>query len=80
MPKFNFPEDKWQHVLDDDEAAFDMQLWTDAFNTKYVTFCPTYAVNGADGADGKWTISTDTSVETTYRLVEANGQDHPDGN
>jgi len=80
MSQFNFPEDKWQHVLDDDEAAFDMQLWTDAFNNKYVTFCPTYAVNGADGADGKWTISTDTSVETTYRLVEANGQDHADGN
>ena len=80
MNQFNFPDDKWQHVLDDDEAAFDMQLWTDHFGTKYVTFCPTYAVNGADGADGQWTISTDTSIETTYRLVEANGQDNVDGN
>tara|TARA_R100000541_G_scaffold1987_8_gene7253 strand:+ start:222 stop:458 length:237 start_codon:yes stop_codon:yes gene_type:complete len=69
MNQFNFPEDKWQHVLDDDEATFDMQLWSEEGH-KYVTFCPTYAVNGADGADGKWTISPDTSVETTYRLVE----------
>ena len=29
MAQFNFPEDQWQHVWDDDEATFDMQLWTD---------------------------------------------------
>lgn len=75
MAQFNFPEDQWQHVYDDDEATFDMQLWSEEGH-KYVTFCPTYTVTDADG---KWTVSTDTSIETTYRLVETYVSDG-DGN
>jgi hypothetical protein len=66
MTKYNFPEDQWQHVYDDDEATFDMQLWSED-GKKYATFCPTYPVTDDDG---KWTVSTNTSVETTYLLTK----------
>ena len=87
MTKYNFPEDMWQDVGDDDDVTFAMNLWTDAFSTKYATFCPIIPATNEDGTpslndEGVQYITTDTLSDDciTYRLVEANGQDHADGN
>ena len=85
MAQFNYPEDQWQHVGDDDDVTFDMNLWTDDLNgNKYVTFCPVKPVVREDGTpdlndDGVQYVTTDLGSDdcATYLLTE--GYVKPEG-
>ena len=85
MPKYNFPEDMWQDVGDDDDVTFAMNLWTDDLNgNKYATFCPIILAANEDGTpslndEGVQYITTDTFSDdcTTYLLTE--GYVKPEG-
>lgn len=85
MTKYNFPEDMWQDVGDDDDVTFAMNLWTDDLNgNKYATFCPIIPAFNEDGTpslndEGVHYITTDTLSGdcTTYLLTE--GYVKPEG-
>lgn len=85
MNQFNFPEDMWQDVGDDDDVTFAMNLWTDDWNgNKYATFCPIIPATNEDGTpslndDGVQYITTDTLSDdcVTYLLTE--GYVKPEG-
>ena len=74
MKQFNFPEDQWQHVGDEDDVTFDMQLWIDDLTgNKYATFCPVKPVVREDGTpdlndDGDQYVTTDLVATTAPRI------------